>query len=132
MKAAVVGIGAMLLLASAAVGAAAADANSGDDFPKKNSLEAAIYRGNIVFNHYCALCHGATAEGNGRAAKIYNPRPANLVTTDKNDDYKELIIRRGGAAIGRSQYMPPWGEELTDEQVADVIKFLHSIQAKKP
>lgn len=103
-----------------------------EDYPNKDSPEAAIYRGNIVFNNYCVLCHGLKADGNGRAAKLYNPRPANLVMSDKNDQYKELIIRRGGAALARSQFMPPWGEELTDEQVADVIAFLRSIQVNKP
>lgn len=103
-----------------------------NDFPNKSSPEAMIFRGDIVFHNYCVLCHGAKADGNGRAAKLYNPKPANLLTTDKNDQYKELIIRRGGAALGRSQFMPPWGEELTDEQISDVIAFLRSIHVKHP
>lgn len=119
------------LLAAALLPGMPASARA-EDFPKKNSAEAAIYRGSIVYGHYCALCHGPSGEGNGRAARIYTPRPANLVASDKNDDYKELIIRRGGAAIGRSQHMPPWGEELTDEQVGDVVAYLRAIQLKKP
>ncbi|MBX9900504.1 MAG: cytochrome c, partial [Burkholderiaceae bacterium] len=99
--------------------------------PDKNSPEASIYRGNIVFNNYCVLCHGIKADGKGRAARLYNPKPANLVLSDKNDQYKELIIRQGGKALGRSQFMPPWGEELTDEQISDVIHFLGSIAANK-
>lgn len=102
------------------------------NFPHKDSPEASTYRGGIVFSHYCALCHGVNADGNGRTAKMYNPRPANLITTDKNDDYKELIIRQGGGAIGRSQFMPPWGGELTDEQIRDVLAFLRSVAQRKP
>ena len=90
--------------------------------------ELSVHRGGIVFMHYCVNCHGLTADGNGRMAKLYNPRPANLVTSDKNDAYKELIIRRGGGALGRSNFMPPWGEELTSEQIKDVIAFLRLIQ----
>lgn len=101
------------------------------EYPHKNMPEAAIYRGNLVFNTYCVLCHGAKADGNGRAAKMYDPKPANLIMSDKNDDYKELIIRRGGAALARSPFMPPWGEELTDEQIADVLAFLRSVQSPK-
>ncbi len=97
------------------------------DYPAKGTPEAAVYRGAIVFNHYCALCHGPKAEGNGRAAKLYTPRPANLVTSDKNDQYKELIIRQGGKMVGRSEFMPPWGNELTNEQISDVVVYLHSI-----
>ena len=91
-----------------------------------------VHRGGLVFLHYCANCHGITADGNGRAAKLYNPKPANLQKSDKNDAYKELIIRRGGGALGRSSFMPPWGEELTNEQIKDVVTFLHSIQERKP
>ena len=81
-------------------------------------------RGYIVFKTYCVLCHGLHADGNGRAAKSYNPRPSNLRLSDKSDQYKEMIIRNGGAAMGRSLYMPPWGQELTDEQVHDVVYYL--------
>ena len=69
----------------------------------------------------------STGAGNGRAARLYTPRPANLVLSDKNAAYKDLIIRNGGAALGRSPYMPPWGEELTEEQLTDLVNFLGSI-----
>lgn len=135
MKPLAIGALASLLLVAAPVGAAEDTAKVMKalyaDYPNKHTAEAAIYRGGIVFSHYCALCHGLQADGKGRAAKMYDPKPANLITSDKNNDYKELIIRRGGAAIGRSQFMPPWDDELTDEQIADVVAFLHSIQANK-
>jgi cytochrome c oxidase cbb3-type subunit 3 len=38
-----------------------------------------------------------------------------------------MMIRRGGGAMGRSAYMPPWGEELSDEQITDVVAYLRSI-----
>lgn len=98
-----------------------------DDFPPRESREASILRGEIVFQNYCALCHGVHADGRGRAARIYNPKPANLRESTKPDAYKEAIVRRGGKAMGRSEYMPPWGGELTDEQIADVVQFLRSI-----
>lgn len=100
------------------------------EFPGKDSRDAAIFRGSIVYTNYCVLCHGVKADGHGRAARLYDPKPANLVLSDKNPQYKELIIRRGGKALGRSQFMPPWGEELTDEQISDVVTFLGSIVAK--
>jgi mono/diheme cytochrome c family protein len=81
-------------------------------------------RGYIVFKTNCVLCHGIHADGKGRAARNYNPRPANLRLSDKSDQYKEMIIRNGGGAMGRSPYMPPWGQELTDEQIRDVVYYL--------
>lgn len=89
-------------------------------------------RGSIVFRTYCALCHGYKADGNGRAARNYSPRPANLTASTATDAYRTLIIRKGGAAVGRSEFMPPWGNELTEEQIADVVYYLNVIAVKKP
>lgn len=88
-------------------------------------------RGSIVFRTYCALCHGYKADGNGRAARNYSPRPPNLTLSTATDEYKTLIIRKGGAAIGRSQFMPPWGNELTDEQIGDVVYYLGTVSVNK-
>ncbi len=97
----------------------------------RDGPDAAHFRGSLVFFNYCVTCHGPNADGNGRAAKLYNPKPANLRESDKNTAYMRLIIRSGGKAVARSEYMPPWGEELTDEQIGDVVAYLQSINMKK-
>ncbi len=93
----------------------------------RDSRDAAVFRGGLVYANYCVTCHGINADGNGRAARLHNPRPANLRASDKNDDYIGLIVRRGGEALGRSARMPPWAEELTDEQIQDVVAFVRSV-----
>ena len=93
----------------------------------KDSTEAATFRGGLVFANYCVTCHGMNADGNGRAARLYNPRPANLRASDKNNAYFGLIIRKGGAALGRSEFMPAWEAELTNEQIGDLASYLRSI-----
>lgn len=97
----------------------------------RDGPDAAHFRGSLVFFNYCVTCHGPNADGNGRAARLYDPRPANLRTSDKNDAYMKLIIRSGGKAVARSEFMPPWGEELTDEQIADVVTYLQSINTAR-
>lgn len=104
-----------------------ASSNPAGDYPVKDTVEASVYRGSIAYQNYCVLCHGVTAEGNGRAAKLYNPPPFNLRRSVMSDNYKEQIIRKGGKALGRSEFMPPWAEELTDEQVTDIVNFLRTI-----
>ena len=96
----------------------------------RDGEDAARFRGSLVFMNYCVTCHGPNADGNGRAARLYNPRPANLRTSDKNAQYMKTIIRNGGKSLARSEFMPPWGEELTDEQIADVTSYLQSINAR--
>jgi mono/diheme cytochrome c family protein len=97
----------------------------------RDGEDAARFRGSLVFFNYCVTCHGPNADGNGRAARLYDPKPANLRTSDKNEQYFKLITRRGGKAMARSEYMPPWGEELTDEQIADVTAYLQSINTRR-
>jgi len=94
----------------------------------RHTADAAVIRGSIAFRTYCVLCHGTEGRGDGRAAKMYTPRPANLTVSPFNDTYKEMIIRGGGASVGRSAFMPPWGEELTDEQIRDVVAFLRELR----
>jgi|KBSMisStandDraft_5_1062788.scaffolds.fasta_scaffold128441_2 mono/diheme cytochrome c family protein len=96
----------------------------------RDSTDAAIFRGGLVYANYCVTCHGINADGNGRAARLHTPRPANLRASDKNDAYIGLIVRRGGEAIGRSKGMPPWAEELTDEQIKDVVAFVRSVNGQ--
>jgi mono/diheme cytochrome c family protein len=93
----------------------------------RDGPEAATFRGSLVFFNYCVTCHGPNADGNGRAARLYNPRPANLRASDKNAAYMKLIVRTGGKSLARSEFMPPWGEELTDEQITDVVTYVQSI-----
>ena len=96
----------------------------------RDGPDAAVFRGSLVFLNYCVTCHGPNADGNGRAARLYDPRPANLRASDKNAEYMRLMVRRGGKDMGRSEFMPPWGEELTDEQIGDVVAYLQSINIR--
>lgn len=121
---------AAMLGALAVCTVAAAQTSQGALLPK-DSVDAATFRGGLVYANYCVTCHGINADGNGRAARLYNPKPANLRMSDKNDAYFGLIIRKGGAALGRSEFMPAWEAELTNEQITDLSAYLRSINAAK-
>lgn len=86
-----------------------------------------LRRGETVFKTNCILCHGVKGDGQGRASVLYNPRPANLTKSDKNDTYKKMIITLGGAAMGRSAVMPIWGQQLTELEIDDVVAYLRTI-----
>ena len=119
-----------LIVSATGFAQTASKAPQGSLLPR-DSVDAAVFRGGLVFANYCVTCHGINADGNGRAARLYNPKPANLRMSDKNDTYFGLIIRRGGAALGRSEFMPTWEAELTNEQIADLVAYLRSINAAK-
>jgi len=116
----VAGFGLVALAAMTAAGA--------DEF--RTTQDASVVRGSIVFKTYCILCHGANGEGDGRASKIHDPKPANLTLSFLNDAQKEIIIRQGGASVGRSAVMPAWGEHLTTEQITDVVAYLRKINRR--
>ena len=116
----------LMLAAPLAIQTASAEDDAGP-LPR-DTTDAAVIRGSIAFRTYCVLCHGATGKGDGRAAKMYTPKPANLTVSPFPDQYKEMIIRGGGPAVGRSPFMPPWGDELTDEQIHDLVAFLRELR----
>ncbi|MFZ6726110.1 c-type cytochrome [Undibacterium sp. MH2W] len=97
----------------------------------KDSMEASIIRGHAAFLNYCILCHGPEGLGNGRAAKLHTPPPFNLTLSVAPREYIAQMIRKGGEANGRGKGMPPWGEQLTDEQINDLLNFLFSIRKFK-
>ena len=81
-----------------------------------------VFRGGIVFKSYCGLCHGERGDGMGRAAKLYSE--LHLAISTRAPDYYEKIIRGGGQAVGGSAFMPPWKDELSEEQIEDVVAYL--------
>jgi cytochrome c oxidase cbb3-type subunit 3 len=71
-------------------------------------------RGALVFKTYCQVCHGERGDGLGRAE---------MAITQRSPEYYLNIVRRGGYSMGRSAYMPPWQNELSEEQIADVVAY---------
>ena len=91
-----------------------------------------VGRGEVVFKTNCILCHGVKGDGNGRAAVLFDPPPADLTRSDKNDEYKRMIITYGGKAMGRSDVMPVWSEQISAQEIEDVIAYLRTILVVSP
>jgi len=88
-------------------------------------------RGKLQFDNYCVSCHGVHGDGDGPAGVGLDPRPARLgdraYMSAKTDDYLFDIIKNGGASVGRSNLMAPWGGVLSDAQIRDVIAYIRSL-----
>jgi mono/diheme cytochrome c family protein len=97
----------------------------------KDTQDASVIRGRLVFRNYCTLCHGLEGRGDGRAAKLHTPRPFNLTTSTAPRYYIADMVLKGGEAMGRGKGMPPWGGQLTDEQLSDVLNYLQTLRASK-
>ena len=93
--------------------------------------------GKVTFTHYCQTCHGETGAGDGFNAFNLDPHPRDLSDPEfqkkKSDADLADAVRRGGAGVGLSALMPPWGHTLSDRQVGEVVLYLRTFPAlRKP
>ena len=87
--------------------------------------------GREVYQHYCQTCHGDSGAGDGFNAFNLDPRPRDFsdpAFQKKTDADTRDAIRRGGAGVGLSPLMPPWGRTLSDRQIDDLILYLHTLR----
>ena len=101
------------------------------------ALPYAARLGKVTFAHYCQTCHGETGAGDGFNAFNLDPHPRDLSNPEfqkkKSDAELADAIQRGGAGVGLSALMPPWGHTLSARQVAEVVLYLRTLPAtRKP
>jgi len=88
--------------------------------PTRRSVE----NGRLLFQIYCAPCHGADGKGTGPvAAKFVPPPDLRLpVFRQRTDGFIYGTIRNGGAL------MPPYGEVLSPRDRWDLVNYVRSLQ----
>ena len=73
----------------------------------------------------CASCHGPRGAGDGPAGQNLEPRPARhddgAYMNALSNQHLFRVIKEGGAALGKSPLMAPWGGALSDAQIWDVV-----------
>jgi mono/diheme cytochrome c family protein len=88
--------------------------------------------GRLTFQHYCQTCHGETGAGDGFNAFNLDPRPRDIsdpaFQSKKTDADLADAIQRGGAGVGLSALMPPWGHTLSPAQVDQVVLYIRSLK----
>jgi len=94
-------------------------------------LADARSRGQLVYQHYCAICHGAEGKGDGLNASLLEVSPRDFTNPqfwEKNTTPERLhdVITHGGTYVGKSILMPVWGNTLTENQVRDVIVYIRA------
>jgi mono/diheme cytochrome c family protein len=85
-----------------------------------------------IYLSQCASCHGARGEGSWRATLLLM-RPGNLadprVMDSLSDEYLLMLIRNGGAALGKPG-MPAFGYHLTDDEIRELIRYLRTLSKR--
>ncbi len=87
--------------------------------------------GRATYQHYCQTCHGETGAGDGFNAFNLDPRPRDIsdpaFQKKKTDaEFADAIVR-GGAGVGLSPLMPPWGRTLSRAEVDQTILYIRSL-----
>lgn len=88
-------------------------------------------RGEAIYYHECAVCHGRNGNGAGYVADGFDVKPRDftrgiyeLRTTNTGElptiEDIERTIRRGVPGTA----MPAWGQFLDDQQIGDVARYL--------
>ena len=93
--------------------------------------EGNAQKGAGLYGQFCVPCHGAAGKGDGAAAAALNPKPRDLTgkayMANLKDDYLLGIVKKGGASVGKSALMPPWGAAMKDDEIQDVIAFVRGL-----
>ena len=93
--------------------------------------------GKKLYEQFCLPCHGATGKGDGPVGQYLPVKPADYSKSmsqygDKWAEYYFKIIKEGGAAIGRSPLMAPWGGQLKEGDIWDVISYVETLSKGNP
>jgi mono/diheme cytochrome c family protein len=88
--------------------------------------------GRQTFQTYCAGCHGDAGRGDGFNSFNLDPHPRDLSDpifqkSKSNADLADTI-RRGGAGVGLSSLMPPWGHTLDARHIDVVVLYVRSLK----
>lgn len=90
--------------------------------------------GQAKYEQFCSACHGADGKADGPGAVVLNPRPRNfhdVAWHDKVDDaHIHKVIKEGGASVGLSPTMAPWGAALSDPEIDEIVAYVRSFKGK--
>lgn len=83
---------------------------------------------------YCAKCHGTTGRGDGPSSTSLNTRPHNFTDCaamkKMPDDTIFKAVKEGGAAVNRSNDMPPFGHAFGDGEIKQIVAYIRTLCGK--
>jgi mono/diheme cytochrome c family protein len=96
--------------------------------PTAGRAEGNAAHGEELFLRLCSGCHGPDGRG---GAHSFMPHVDTLTKKgyidQMPDEYLAYVITEGGAAAGKSAYMPSWKSKLTEQDIQDIIVHIRSL-----
>ncbi|MFY9691501.1 MAG: cytochrome c [Candidatus Acidiferrales bacterium] len=98
----------------------------GDPAPKTDAqlgLNAQQARGRQVFDHYCGACHNAYSSSGSKGPSLKGLYKKQFLPSGlpANDRFVEQTIVNGRGM------MPPQGDALDQQQLDDLVSYLHTL-----
>lgn len=96
------------------------------------STNAGAADGEQLFRFYCAQCHGLEGKGDGpNVTEDFATDPRDFSNVEEmqklsDADIKNVVLD-GGAALSKSELMPPWSKTLSEEEVDMLVKHLRKL-----
>jgi mono/diheme cytochrome c family protein len=113
----------LALLLAAPLGAAAQ--------PAGGATRGDATRGEALYREKCVLCHGSRGGGWDWSQKVAKP-PVPVpdlaeVVPGRDDGFLFAVVKEGGEAVGQTRFMPPFGFQLTDGEVWDLVAYMRKL-----
>src|SRR5207245_9782315 len=78
-----------------------------------------------LYATYCSSSHGDNGKGDGPASKAFPVKAGDhtngTIMNSVSDKFLFEIISKGGGTVGKSTFMPAWGNQLGEKQINDLI-----------
>lgn len=86
--------------------------------------------GKEIFEQMCAGCHGTRGDGGEGHSGGFSPVISTLANKEYMsqvpDDYLVLVIKKGGAYMGKIAAMPAWETRLSDDQIRSIVAHIRT------
>ena len=103
--------------------------------PAASAAPADAAKAKEIFDQMCAGCHGTYGNGQEGTKAGFVPRIGTLADKEYMasvpDDYLTMIIKKGGAYMGKIAAMPAWETKFDDAQIADLVAHIRTFTIKK-
>jgi cytochrome c oxidase cbb3-type subunit III len=91
----------------------------------------AMTQGGRLYKTYCWQCHGQRGDGQGINVRDMSVQPRDhsdaKEMSSRSDAELFKAIKEGGQAISKSVLMPPWGGNLSDDEISALVSHLRQL-----
>ena len=87
-------------------------------------------KGKEIYDQMCAGCHGFRGDGGEGHRGGFSPHVGTLAHKEYMDGlpdaYLVMIIKKGGAYMGKIATMPAWEKRLSDDQIKSIVAYIRT------